>query len=704
MNRRVGQSLWAVLVLAACAGKQKPNEPPIKSVTIEGAKQVSAGDIEDHILTTGPSWWPFAPTPYFDPNAWQADMHRIERYYQARGFYQAQVVDDQVSPKDGGVALLARVQEGQPTKVSKIEFVGLGELPDDFQRRIQRRLPVRVGQILLESDWGALKAEVLSRLRELGYAEAEVGGEVLVETTNQTALVRVVCKPGLRYKFGNIFVASGPRPSVKVAYIIDQAQGAIRKDDWYSESAMAEAQRRVFKMGVFGAVKVSGGAPDRARGIIPVVIDVRESPFHTIRYGGGVGIDPVRQEYRLISEYTDRNFLGDLRKLTLKGKAGWAFIHSLWDPSGGTAPIFDLSAEFEQPRFPARNFRWISSVDAYKNLEEAYGYWGVKAKTGIVWQPHSSFSIYPSYNIEVDRITGQTNGLTGNAPSLAYGCNLAPGEDTCFVTLSYLELVVEWDKRDDKLEPRNGWYMSLGFQRGGGFLGGSFDYWRLFPDVRGYWSYRKFTLAGRLRIGTLLGADCNVDPVTGVHTPPGCNESPITARFFAGGPLSNRGFGSRRLSPLLAIPNSGALVPTDPLVAAGLGIPQVQGKTVPVGGNGLWDSSIELRYRVVGNLILAVFLDAGFVTQGSFDFGDVGPLMQYAVGIGLRYQTIVGPLRVDFAYRLNHGGPLAMVNNPLQPVRTTGGSECFGIGTGSTNYGGFPEGRCALSISIGEAY
>jgi translocation and assembly module TamA len=703
MNRRGGQWLSAVLLLVACAGKQKPNEPPIKSLTIEGTKQLSAGDIEDHILTSGPSWWPFAATPYFDPNAWQADMHRIERYYQARGFYQAQVEDEQVTPKDGGVALLVRVQEGQPTKVSKIEFEGLSELPENFQQRITRRLPVRDGQILQESDWAGLKNEVASRLRELGYAEAEVGGEVLVESTNQTAVVRIVCKPGLRYKFGNIFVSSGPRPSVKVAYIIEQAQSAIRRGDWYSESALAEAQRRVFKMGVFGAVKAVGGAPDRTRGTIPVVIDVRESPFHTIRYGGGLGIDPVRQEYRLISEYTDRNFLGGLRRLTLRGKAGWAFLPALWN-STQNAPIFDLYAEFEQPRFPARNFRWISSVDAYKNLEDAYGYWGIKAKTGIVWQPHSSFSIYPSYNIEVDRITGQTNGLTGNAPSLAYGCNLGPGEDTCYVTLSFLELVVEWDRRDDKLEPRNGWYMSFGVQRGGGILGGSYDYTRLFPDVRGYWSYRKFTLAGRLRIGTLLGADCHVDPVTNVHTPPGCTESPINARFFSGGGNFNRGFGSRRLSPLLAIPNSGAAVPTDPLVAAGLGTPQVQGRTVPVGGNGLWDSSIELRYRVVGNLILALFLDAGFVTQGSFDFGDVGPLMQYAVGVGLRYQTIVGPIRVDFAYRLNHGGPLAILNNPLQPVRTTGGSECFGIGTGSTSYGGYPEGRCALTISIGEAY
>jgi translocation and assembly module TamA len=99
-----------------------------------------------------------------------------------------------------------------------------------------------------------------------------------------------------------------------------------------------------------------------------------------------------------------------------------------------------------------------------------------------------------------------------------------------------------------------------------------------------------------------------------------------------------------------------------------------------------------------------VFLDAGFVSVGSFDFRDVGPRMQYAIGFGFRYNTIVGPIRLDFAYRLNHGGPLPIITDPAHPVYAPGGTECFGIGTGSPTYAGFPAGRCALTISIGEAY
>ena len=402
MSSVQAQRLGALLALGlcACAGKEpKPDEPPIRSLKIEGTKEVSAGDVEEHILTTGPSWWPFAATPYFDPIAWQADLRRIERYYQAQGFYQAQVVNDDVRKDGDGVALTVEVNEGKPTRITEIQVEGLDELPPDFQQRIRRSVPVKVGEILKEDRWEGVKREVAAALRALGYAEAEVRGEVFVESTDQTARVRLLVVPGVRYKFGNIFVATGPKPSVQVRYIIDQAEGAIRKGAWFSDKALDEAQRRVFQMGVFGAVKVTTGRPDRDNGVIPVVVDVREAPFHTIRYGGGIGVDPVRQEYRLIAEYTDRNFLGDLRKLTLRAKAGWAFLPALWNIDQ-QAPIFDLFAEFEQPRFPGRDFKWISSLDFYKNIEQAYNYIGVRAKTGIVWQPTSSFRIYPSYNIE----------------------------------------------------------------------------------------------------------------------------------------------------------------------------------------------------------------------------------------------------------------------------------------------------------------
>ncbi len=148
--------------------------------------------------------------------------------------------------------------------------------------------------------------------------------------------------------------------------------------------------------------------------------------------------------------------------------------------------------------------------------------------------------------------------------------------------LSYLDLTFEWDKRDDKLEPRNGWFVSLGIQQGGGFLGGDYTYTRLFPDLRAYKSWGPFTLAGKLRIGTLLSKET----------------SPITARFFSGGGTFHRGFGSRRLSPMLRGRRQQRAA--DQSTGGERGHAQLKGTYVPVGGDGLWDSSIELRYKLSG--------------------------------------------------------------------------------------------------------
>ncbi|MGO8967952.1 MAG: POTRA domain-containing protein, partial [Myxococcaceae bacterium] len=287
-----------MLLLAGCAGA--PRGPVVTQIDFTGAKQVSAGDIEDRIATSQANFFSyvFGPVPTFDPTTWAADLRRIERYYQALGYYQAEVVDEEVLPDGkGGVRLNLSIDEGLPTHVTAIEIEGL-DIPEELRQRVLRKLPLQVGAVFREAEWAALKAELKSRLHELGYADAAVGGESDVEVTNQTARVHLLVDPGPRVKFGSIFVTSGPHPEVRPELIIATARPGVPLDAWFSESALEDAQTRVFKMGVFGAVKVTVGRPDATTDTVPVLIDVREAPFHTVRYGGGLGFDPARQEVR----------------------------------------------------------------------------------------------------------------------------------------------------------------------------------------------------------------------------------------------------------------------------------------------------------------------------------------------------------------------------------------------------------------------
>ncbi len=706
----------AVLLTACATSSNQPTGPKVKSLKIEGAKQVKAGDIKDRILTSSTPWyafWPFGKAHYFDTNAWQADLRRIERFYQAEGFYQAQVESNEVIPEgDDAVSLKVVVAEGAPTLIDRIEPHGLEALsrgPDQpslrERERVLEELPVKVGDVFREEAWSATKDLVLQRLKDLGYAEAEVGGEVRVDVATQKAVVDLQIAPGLRYRFGNIFIATDANPQVPPRRIIEQAQGAVHKGAFFSEAALAEAQARVFRMGVFGAVKVNRGAPDRQNATVPVVVDVREAPFHSIKLGGGIGVDAARQEGRVLGEWTNRNFRGGLRRLTLRGRLGYAFIPSALstlrnDINNQHAPIFSLTTEFEQPRFLFRDVALQASITAEKGLQQAYSFYGGYLKTGVIWTPHPSFSVFPSYNLQLYRLTGQVS-LQESVPPIILGCENTVGK--CDQALSFLELAFAWDRRNDRTEPRDGYYVGFSIQKGGGPLRGQYQYVRLLPDLRYYRSIgekKELTLAVKVRAGTL-------DPAGG-------GQSSIVTRFFSGGATAMRGFNGQRLSPMTPLPPTYKKDDHGNVLLDANGNPILDSwDTVPVGGNSLFESSVEVRYMLTDALVLAVFYDSGLVGTQAF-FGKnspklFGPEHYHAVGAGLRYLTVVGPIRLDLARRLNIGQGLP-VSDPGYIYPSSGGCLGFGRsfdkGTRSAEaaYAGAPEGLCAIHISIGEAF
>lgn len=719
--------LAAVLALTAvgCAGTRPPPGPEVRDLEVKGTRALDEGDIKEKIVTTDTPWyepfWPFDEPRYFDANAWQADLRRIERFYEAQGYYEAEVVSSEVKPHgDKAVDLSVQVHEGPPTHLESITFQGFESLPEEHRKRALASLPLVRGDVFRELDWEGVKVTIQGRLRELGYAEAEVGGSATVDVATRKAAVLLQAEPGKRYRFGNTFVATDAKPRVNHRRVIEQAQGAVRKGAWYSETALVEAQARVFRMGVFGAVKVNRGAPDREAGTVPVVVDVSEAPFHSLRAGGGVGVENERQEARLLAEYTDRNFFGGLRRLTLRARAGYAWIPGLVTTATREkeGPIANLTAEFEQPRFLFRDVRAQSSLTFERGLEQAYDFDSGRLKLGAIWQPRRSFSIAPSYNLEIVRLRAEPGlALDSAGPALAFGCTEASSATGCTIALSYLEQIIGWDRRDDVSEPRSGYYAALGLQQAGSLLQGDFTYLRLLPELRYYQSFgeeRRFTLAGRVRLGRLFpfGQDGREA------------QSPIVTRFFSGGDAM-RGFSSRRLSPLLTqitpnkctVPRTGAPVadcdPTEEGYAQRVSF-------VPIGGEGLVETSLEARYRITGSVVLASFYDMGRVTAAQAPLLDAsgaplepvigsGDVLQHAVGVGLRYLTLIGPIRLDLAYRPPLGGPLRVFGSrsifeqhaALQESDTT----CFGLfGKRSTTYPGAPEGRCSFHLSIGEAF
>lgn len=705
-----------VLALAACGHTPPtPDAREVDDLDIEGTKALKESAIKDKILTGESSWLPwwvpvFGRTEWFDESAWQADLRRITRFYEANGYYQARILDEQVTPtKPGHVKLLVKVKEGEPARLASLDWVGLEKLPAEHQDAAKSKLKLREGLIFLEDDWLETKATVAARLRELGYAEVVVTGEALVDAQAAKVDASLDVQSGPRYRFGQMFVATDPGAQVPPKLISFVASPEVPPGDWYSESALANAQARIFQMGVFAGVKVTRGVPNREAGTVPTVIDVKEAPFRSVRLGGGASLDMIRNEVRLIGEFTHRN-LGLaklfnrtylLDKLTVKGKLGWAFLPNVFAVAAGSetaknGPIFRVTTEYQVPRaFGFRTIDFTSSLDLQRTLDFAYDYIGGELKLGFIWRPHINLTVFPSANLDVYFLSAKVS-VRDNVPPAVLGCPLAPAP----CVTSFLDVLVEWDKRDDKLEPRDGYYAALTATGGLAQTDAVRPFLRAVPELRGYVSFgeeKRVTLAGKVRLGTLVAAE---------------DATPALLRFFSGGSYM-RGFNQRRLSPLVAVPvndpdhDGQLLYDQSPNPARPLTGPE----TLPVGGNSLFEASFEVRWNVWGDLVLSVFNDWGLVTSKPLGPGvDFARSLYAAVGLGVRYRTPLGPIRLDVAYRLPFfGGPQEVDVGSVKTFRNDPGCF-FGLDKPSEfasaplNYAGSPDSTCALHISIGEAF
>jgi len=175
-------------------------------------------------------------------------------------------------------------------------------------------------------------------------------------------------------------------------------------------------------------------------------------------------------------------------------------------------------------------------------------------------------------------------------------------------TFSGPSLSLILDSRDDPLEPRGGLFLGVDAQLSVSALGGE-PYFKTFVQLAGYRALHprvELAVSGRLGLAATYGS--------GVP-----EQLPLPERFFAGGAYSLRGF------------------PVD----------QVD----PAGGNALLLGSVELRVPVVGALSLGAFTDFGN-TYGTVNAIELEEL-RYSAGLGIRYSSPFGPLRVDWARKLD---------------------------------------------------
>src|SRR3954471_11077762 len=161
----------------------------------------------DHIASAPTSGF-FSKTPrYYDADLFAIDLKRIVRWYNEKGFYEAEIKNvEERKDNEGRVTLVVTVEEGRRAVLRKQDIAGVDALAPNEVHDIDVSLPIHPGDDFDEGVYEKAKDVLQAQLKEHGFAEATVGGKVEVMPEEGAAHITYLCETGQRYTFGRVIV------------------------------------------------------------------------------------------------------------------------------------------------------------------------------------------------------------------------------------------------------------------------------------------------------------------------------------------------------------------------------------------------------------------------------------------------------------------------------------------------------------------
>jgi outer membrane protein insertion porin family/translocation and assembly module TamA len=727
LARRISISKGAIPVTAlflacttACV-KTPKGRSPVDEVSVRGADKVSESDVEGK-LATAPSpkfLYLFRGVVYdyevFDQNTLQRDLARVERFYRAKGYYDAHARAGRVDvEKDNHVNVQVVVEEGPPTINQGLSVRGIEELPPQVKKQVFQAASAALpsGKPFEEDQFVAAETKVKKALTDAGYAYAKTTRDVYLDVVHHVANVVINTVPGETATFGAYTIdgldpdGNGPRKQeieespLRRSVNIDVGQP-------YSTSKMDDAVQALLDLEVFSAVEIVPDLSHPETRVVSFKIHVEPTRLRQIRLGGGVELDEIKTEIHAITGWEDHNFFGGLRDFKVDFTPGVVLFPTRIDSFVEPRYLFPeekLRVEFRQPGFiESRTTGFVRpEFNVYPLLVETdpdpsqpvVGYVEGKGAVGADRQTGKLFTSL-SYDVQVEDPFSYKGGLDPDLHTLL---------------IAYPELVNRLEFVDNHSHPRKGVVFANDFQIAGGPFGGSARDVKLQPEVRGYVPITPdLTFASRAALGFLWASnygsviqDNQLDTATTAANR-AQRVSDIETVFFrglySGGPSSNRGFPIRGIAPHGVVPFLNPATASQQVqlnctpTAANHFNPDPSECSIPIGGFTLWEWSDELRIHVKGPLSTVAFCDMGDVSpqENSIRLSH----LHLSCGVGVRYDTPVGPIRVDVGYRIQ---PAQILGYASQAAYNEHHPE---EGVQPNLLPGLP---IALAIGIGEAY
>ncbi len=626
-----------------------------------------------------------------------ADAQSMQSLYQSNGFLDAKVtprVDDNYKGKEGDLFISFTVQEGKQTRVASLSIEGIhafkeeellgvigstrGQPYSDFGVTTDRDniLALYFNEGFPEATFSATAERVPTSAADQempsgpphgsppGAGKKEEPRKESKPAVEQADAVRLVYR-----------IQEGPQTRVRTVLISGYEHtrpGAIRREvhikvqEPLREGDVVESQRRLYNLGIFNRVTIEPQNPAGTDVDKDIAVLVEEAKRYTLAYGGGFEVQrlasttnptsgQVRAAPRGILEISKLNLTGradtlsfKLRGSTLQGRA--LLGYSVPNTFGDSHLSFQATAFAEKTR------------DINTFTEQRYE--GSVQLTDQLTPLTSVLFRYAFRQVRVSdlKILSQEIPLF-NQPTLVS------------------QFGVTWfrDSRNNPADATKGSFNSADFGAADTSFGSSASFLRFFFQNSTYHPIkRRFSFARSIRFGILAPYRDTVSLTFPAPTCPAGTSScslptviPLPERFFAGGGTSLRGFALNQAGPRDSVTG------------------------FPVGGQAMLVLNQEFRFPMrlpfLGtSLGGAFFYDGGNVysrlSRISFRTNLPSPTLapsstnvpmcvtncsnelnyfSHTAGLGFRYKTPVGPIRIDLGYQLNR--PLFIVPIPCPP-------------------------------------
>jgi outer membrane protein insertion porin family len=593
----------------------------------------------------------------------EADRVSMEGLYKSNGFLDVKVdadIRDNVEGHDGDLFVKFVVTEGIQTRVAALAIDGNHAFSDEELQGVVGSLP---GQPYSDSNVGSDRANILALYYNEGYPEATLRPVVEdVEPRKEAETEKPTTEKNGKTtanEFKEVKVAyhieEGPQTRVRkvlVSGYVRTRAGVIRRQVQVKPNAplrqgeVVDTQRRLYNLGVFNRVTVAPQNPAGANPDKDVVALVEEAKRYTLAYGGGFEVQRLASSSDPTGgtlEAAPRGIL-EISKLNLTGRADTLSLKLRGSTLQGRALLgYSSPNTFASPNFSFQATAYFEKTQDINTFNETR----YEGSVQLTQQPTSRTTILYRYSFR---------------KILVANLKIQPEEIPLFQQPTLVsQFGISWvrDTRDNPADATKGTLNSADLGVADTYFGSSASFTRFLYQNSSYHPIkRRFSFARSLRFGVLNPYRDTVSLTFPAPTGPILPQViPLPERFFAGGGTSLRGFALNQAGPrdsASGFPVGGqALLVLNQEFRFPMRLPYFGtslGGTLFYDGGNVYSRASRISFR--SSLPKPTF-DGSATPQCLTNCSNELNYFAHTVGLGLRYSTPVGPIRIDLGYQIN---------------------------------------------------